>query len=181
MNTEATRVCDSTLHVLARQGKVKEIRDIKPPLEALLQRNEFQQTPLTVAILEKQRETVETLLEYGAAETVFVAGYLPNSVVCTLPQASQPPSSVFQHPPPLMDTDPILLSKLDDAVCAYIKSLAALKVKKAADEAALAAALGSSSGPNPITKTPFNFFPTKLKVLLLHPFPKKIYKQFFLF
>ena len=105
-----------------------------------LTRNDLQQTPLSLAITKGDQREVEKMLNEGAAVSTFVQGYLPDSLVCTLPQAVQPlstgiqyikrviywlicESTVFQHPPPLTGTDPAILTILDEAIDKWIRDM----------------------------------------------------------
>jgi hypothetical protein len=58
-----------------------------------LTRNDLQQTPLGLAVSKGNQKEVEAFLSDGAASSVFVNGYFPNSLVCTLPQTAQPAST----------------------------------------------------------------------------------------
>jgi hypothetical protein len=106
-----------------------------------LTRNELQQTPLARAISQGNRDEVESCLHEGAASSVFVHGYFPSSLVCTLPQAVQPASTgtlllvlcftslsnfcaVFHHPPPLKNVDKIVTKLLDDAIDKWVRETA---------------------------------------------------------
>ena len=158
----------STLHTVCQDGNSDDIRRLKPTAEMLLQRNDDQQTPLAVAIIGGSLQNIETLLEVGASKTIFVKGYSDGSLVCTLPQASQPPSSVFHHQPPHKSTDDIVISKIDEALCTQIKHLRDEKIAAAA--AAAAALVASSTSRSPAsggsaTSSPvFNPLPDHLKV-----------------
>ena len=91
--------------------------------DSLLTRNSEQQTPLSVSIRSSSMESVKALLDIGAASSIFVKGYAPESLVCSLPMALQPASSCFNHPEPLENLDPTILSGIDDAMVAYIGEL----------------------------------------------------------
>lgn len=167
-----------SLHELAALGKSSEIAALKPQAHDFLLRNHLQQTPLGVAICGNHIKTVEVLLDAGAAASIFVSGYATGSLVCTLPQTAQPPSSVFTHPPPLLGSSPECLAKLDDHLCDHIKTLAALKVAKAAAAAAALAQAqatkdpsdpgGAGGGATGKTAPPFNPFPLHLQVRFIN-------------
>jgi len=126
---------------LVERGNVLSIRSNNSDKCTLL-RNELHQTPLSFAILcsdgnnnnnnnnnnlqhdpdDLALETVDALLNIGAASSIFVQGYANNSLVCNLPMAEQPHSSSFCHPPPIT-CHPILLDKIDVALAEHINCL----------------------------------------------------------
>ena len=120
-------------------------------------------------------------MEHGASFSIFVEGYLPQSLVCTLPQASQPPSSVFQHDPPLLDSQPDVLDMIDSAL---VEQLDVLKKNELNDATKRVSSLTSDGagdstmgGDDTVTShsnaasesgqsgssASFNFFPKKLQ------------------
>jgi hypothetical protein len=106
----------------------------------VLQRDSEQNTPLARCLRSLAHShphspshsairSLHTLLEANAAASIFVKGYSPGSLICTLPMAQQPPSSVFTHPPPVqVPSDTLAL--LDSHLAQYVTSLYELKVKK---------------------------------------------------
>ncbi len=58
-----------------------------------LTKNNLQQTPLCEAIVSNNCDAVKELLLEGAAASIFIMGYFPESLVCTLPQTAQPDSN----------------------------------------------------------------------------------------
>jgi len=93
--------------------------------EALLLRDDSHSTPLSAAIKLGNVDKVSALLALPeASASVFVHGYASNSLVCTLPLATQPSSSIFTHPPPI-SVEPALLELLDDAVASNVKKMVA--------------------------------------------------------
>ena len=74
--------------------KVEDLKDLVRKYPKLLYKKDSSRyTLLGVAIVEKNDRAVQALLELNAADSIFVEGYLADSLVCTLPQASQPPST----------------------------------------------------------------------------------------
>ena len=102
-------------------GGLEKVEDLLKTV--LFIRNEQQQTPFSVAIRGDKRKCVEKLIENGAASTVFVKGYSPGSLVCTLPMAYQPTSSVFTHPDRLINVGKEAISRLDDALSTHISEM----------------------------------------------------------
>ena len=131
-------------------------------MSSFLVKNPSQQTPLGEAIINNDLEQVKILLEEGAASSIFIQGYFPGSLVCTLPQTSQPVSNCFNHPPPFHNQNPDILKLLDDALVAHITRLDIEKTdalileqdKKNTQPVAEAAAIAA----------PFDFFPFELQV-----------------
>jgi hypothetical protein len=154
MSEEELKICDSTLHILARNGTAAEIKNLNPTPEMLLQRNERQETPLATAILGNNDSTIFALLESGAANSIFVTGYMPGSLVCTLPQTSQPPSRAFEHPPPFVGSSKEVLERIDEALFDHIHKLQAEKD-----------AAKSASSSTPPSANPFIALPAVLKVI----------------
>ena len=103
-------------------------RDASKAASSLYSRNEKQQTPLAVALVEKSEEEARRLLVEGAGQTIFVKGYAESSLVCTLPQARQPASSAFEHPDPFEGTSPELLQEMDAQLAQHVQSLVQLAV-----------------------------------------------------
>ena len=91
--------------------------------DELMFRNINQQTPLSEMIVNKNDFETHELLSLGAEKSIFVKGYSKDSLVCTLPQARQPKSSVFNHPPPFLDTRKEILDEIDNKLAAHIESL----------------------------------------------------------
>ena len=90
---------DSVAHVLLRKFS-SHLSESKVGLS----------TPLACALAgDKQPRVVQELLNLGASSSIFVKGYSPDSLVCTLPMAQQPLSSVVKHAQPKMDTDKTVL------------------------------------------------------------------------
>ena len=138
---------------------------------SLLHKNAHNQTPLTESIISGKIDAIANLLKIGAAKSVFVAGYLPGTLVCTLPQASQPPSSVFTQPSPFTDTSLQLLDLIDESICARIEEMKREKIQFLAAASATALPLNSTNQTSLSRITPFNFFPPFLKVLNVTLFP----------
>jgi hypothetical protein len=86
-------------------------------------RNVKQQTPLATAIAESKDADTSKLLSHGAERSIFVRGYSKDSLVCTLPQARQPASSAYEHPPPFLGTRPEVLDEIDTKLAAHIEFL----------------------------------------------------------
>ena len=94
-------------------------------VEHFLVKNAAHQTPLTEAIFAGSLEEVQSLMESGAAASVFVKGYEPGSLVSTLPMSKQPRSSVFLHPPPLQNVPRDVLMCIDTYTAQYVQDLKA--------------------------------------------------------
>ena len=153
-------------------GGLEKVEDLLKTV--LFIRNEQQQTPFSVAIRGDKRKCVEKLIENGAASSVFVKGYSPGSLVCTLPMAYQPPSSVFTHPDRLINVGKEAISRIDDALSTHISEMVKVSKDREAREASQrevereqrkrreAKAGGSSGGPAKAPKTSFNHFPPQL-------------------
>jgi len=90
---------------------------------AVYLRDHTQATPLAAAIKENSHQCITALLDVGAASSVFVHGYSDGSLVCTLPMAEQPPSSVFKHPEPLRSVAPSIIDELDRYLSAHVKQM----------------------------------------------------------
>ena len=87
-----------------------------------------QQTSLAIALRKGEPlEIIEKFLSGDAAVSVFVKGYFPNSLVCTLPMAQQPPSRSFLYDEPLKGVKPEMVIQIDKAVAEHIDYLVALK------------------------------------------------------
>lgn len=81
-------------------------------------------TPLATAIgLSDVQEVKRILFEERAAESVFVKGSGSNSILCTLPNAPKPQSSVMSHKPPLQDVSEEIVDTIDSSVCNFLNSL----------------------------------------------------------
>ena len=126
--------------------------------DELLTRNQNQQTPLSEMLTDKNDFETHELLCLGAEKSIFVKGYSKDSLVCTLPQARQPRSSVFNHPPPFLDTKKEILDEIDNKLAAHIESL----VREAVvDAVKVNAAKKSAAAP---VVTVFDPFPGALSV-----------------
>jgi hypothetical protein len=123
-----------------------------------LTRNELQQTPFSEALIRRDEGEITSYLSLGSACSVFVHGYLPDSLICTLPQTVQPPSTVFRHPPPLKDTPTDIMHKIDVELETWIQALSETTAK--AKEA-----LRDMEVNKPIP-TIDNFFPENFQVNL---------------
>ena len=82
------------------------------------------QTPLATAVgLSDILEVKRILTEEKAASTVFVQGSTINSILCTLPNAPKPRSSVITHQLPLQYVPDDIIDAIDNDVCTYLNSL----------------------------------------------------------
>ena len=94
---------------------------------SLLRFHEERGTPLAAAYSAGNWEAAKMLLEHGAARSIFVHGPTAQSILCTLPQAYQPPSSRFGSKPPpapLATTPADALRVLDLHLMQYLDSIA---------------------------------------------------------
>ena len=99
----------------------------------MLLRDNEQNTPLSYCLrAATHNNSLSALLEANAASSVFVKGYTPGSLICTLPMAVQPPSSVFDHPPP-MHVSPEVISQLDAQLAQHVTHLHTRKVNQQFD------------------------------------------------
>ena len=87
------------------------------------QRSNSYQTRLAEVIAEENITAVRTAFEAGAAATIFVKGYTKESILCTLPQARQPASSVIEHRLPLNISNDSITAIIDDALASHIEGL----------------------------------------------------------
>ncbi len=141
----------------------KEPHKIPPHGAAkFLLRNESKQTIFAEVLNARDDLVAKSYLKEGCANSIFVKGYGPNSVVCTLPQARQPPSSVVIHPDPLLGTSPEVMQDIDEALAAHIDNLARESAAKQ---------IKDELGPNdvavptlPISHSVFNPLPPVLKI-----------------
>ena len=135
-------------------------------MSKLFEKNDKNQTLLAEAIIQNDEKSIDSLLAIGAAKSIFVQGYFPGSLVCTLPQTSQPPSGVFDHPPPLTTSSAVTLSKLDDAMCVHIESLKQHKIQLVAAKSnnSQPTAILAPSQPSAPATPPFNPLPATLQV-----------------
>jgi len=164
-------------------GAVGALRDaVTTQPEALLLRNEQQQTPLSVAIRldvavgggggASMTSTLLGAAPATCASSVFVHGYSPNSLVCTLPMATQPSSSVVTHEAPLIGVDPALLEMIDVTLAKNVQKMvtdeqaeeARIKKAEAADQKKRAAALATPKVVAAAPVSTFNHFPAQLSV-----------------
>eukprot|EP01038_Epipyxis_sp_PR26KG_P004361 gene4361-6169_t len=177
-----------SLHSLVLRSDIESIKAI--PVDELEQqlfvRDEFQQSPLASAIriatkalkATKPKDiyndsstisnpvlVVDYLLRNGGTSTVFVKGYLPDSLVCSLPQAVQPHSSVVEFVPPLRGSDPVLISKVDEELSQFVKLLQETyeKEQQAIKEADIKQKDAEKYKNDNLSKK-FNPFPALLKV-----------------
>lgn len=58
----------------------------------------------------------------GAASSIFVKGSLDGTILCTLPNAHKPTSSVVSHQPPIPSVSPEILAVVDDGLTQYLNS-----------------------------------------------------------
>ena len=101
-------------------------------------------------------------------------GYSSSSIVCTLPQAQQPPSSAFNHPPPFKDSDQATIDAIDSKLSSHIEDLvreAALRAvqvvsSQSTTQAAATAQSSTAATAQSVAKTAttFNPFLPSLKV-----------------
>jgi hypothetical protein len=132
--------------------------------DAIFFRDKEQATPLAAAIKENSVPCITALLNVGAAESVFVHGYTEGSLVCTLPMALQPESSVFQHPEPLRNIDPCITDALDEFLSAHVKKMVAGEEAKAT-RMRLLAEKGKRRKDKSSTILPgFNHYPPSLSI-----------------
>jgi hypothetical protein len=88
------------------------------------QHNDLLQTPLATAICKSDGQEVKRVLaDEKAASTVFVKGSGHNSILCTLPNAPKPQSTVISHQPPLQDLPVDIVDVVDSSVSAFLNSL----------------------------------------------------------
>ena len=79
-----------------------------------LERNDQQETYLTEVLLKEDYQLIQEYLSYGAISSIFVEGYLPNSLLCTLPFTFKPLSTIFQYNKPILNYNKKIISDLDD-------------------------------------------------------------------
>lgn len=116
--------------------------------------------PLAESILRCDDDGTTELLCHGAAGSIFVKGYKPESLICTLPQAKQPPSRVVEQPTPFEGTRPEILEEIDAKLAAHIEIL----VQNAANVAAKKKAWNDKSNTTTSSPAPkFNSTPPTLK------------------
>ena len=129
-----------------------------------MQKNEDQQTILHQAVL--RAESIEKHLSEGAAASIFVRGYFPGSLVCTLPMALQPPSKSFEHPPPVTNIKADVIESIDKAMADHVADLIAAKAARTAVNGTISSKDGngnlsiSRKKASPV----FNHYPPTLKV-----------------
>ena len=131
-----------------------------------MKKNENQQTPLAEAIL-RRSESIEKYLKEGAAASIFVKGYFPGSLVCTLPMALQPASKSFEHPPPVTNVKADVIDSIDKAMADRIADLIVAKAARAASglNGMISSKDGTGNSSTPRKKGPvFNHYPPILKV-----------------
>lgn len=157
------------VYIALREGDVEKLKTFnKLPL---LVRDEDQETPLSLAIKagpttdkSSAKDALELLLNRGASRSIFVKGYAPNTLVCTLPMAEQPKSSAFDWPKPIQ-IDAERTQMLDSLLAEHIRKLLSetvasklaakeLEAKKTDEKLATAAK----------SRAPFNHYPKDLKV-----------------
>ena len=98
----------------------------------LFLRDSEQNTPLSLCLRSYKdgrtgyAHSLEALWKANAASSVFVRGYAPKSLICTLPMAVQPPSSVFEHPSPI-EIPSEVISDIDSHLAEYVEELYTLK------------------------------------------------------
>ena len=88
----------------------------------MLSKDKSNETPLAIAVREGNVGDVQSLLQAGAAESVFVKGSSARSIFCTLPNARKPTSSVVSHPEPVSSVSPAVIRILDEGVAKFINS-----------------------------------------------------------
>jgi len=145
--------------------------------DSLFARNHNHETLLSVSIKTDAVDCVAKLLELGGASSIFVHGYSAESLVCTLPMASQPQSSVFKHAEPLTKVNPAVLQLVDEKMSEYVRRMlaeadaeAARKVAAEAEAeverkrlaASKAPASGGAAAAAAPSGPPFNHFPAQL-------------------
>lgn len=143
-------------------------------VSSFLVRDQKQETHLAVSLRcpesAQSAAALSVLLENGGAKSVFVKGYSVDSLMCTLPMAEQPESSVHVWPPPIR-IDRERLHMLDVALADHIKWMAedAAERRAVAERLALekqreedAAKKAASAAPS--TKPAFNHYPDALVV-----------------
>lgn len=152
----------------------KALKELPKSNCPLLVRDDNQETPLSVCLRgepsegvvpkEDILETLEALLEKGAAESVFVKGYKPASLVCTLPMAEQPESSFIAWPKPIK-LDSERLAMLDKALAEHIKKIVDREARLTKSDLASESPVEKNepkAAPKP--KPAFNHYPPDLKV-----------------
>ena len=157
-------------HNIYKYIKTNDIQSLeknKNDLQYLI-RDEKQITPLSSCIINcnndvnqsKSKETLMFLLQNGGCNSIFVKGYMDESIVCTLPMACQPQSSVFNWPDPIKLNDDDVLTMIDTNFLSYLKTLSEnSKNKKTSDNDI------TSSNSNVATiplKPSFNHYPQTL-------------------
>ncbi len=88
-----------------------------------LERNEQQQTHLNELIRQGNLLEISTSFETNSIQSIFVQGYLPNSLICTLPLTIQPPSTIFKHPLPLESCHQEIIEIIDERLEKWIFNL----------------------------------------------------------
>ena len=154
-----------------RNGSIFESVDRNEILEqscksSFFLRNQDQETPLSVAIQSHADKSIHSLLEYGAAASVFVQSYSSHGLVCTLPMALQPESSCFEYPPPLTGVDSHVVELIDEKLAEYVDELVD-KQKEKEKGNDLLINIGCPSTVNPggsLGAPPFDHYPATLKV-----------------
>ena len=124
------------IFTLVKQGEdVRALASLDRSEFQHLARDKEQETPLWACLRNpKGRGALTILLENGAARSIFVKGYAPDSLVCALPMAEQPESSVHLWPPPI-SIDAERLHVLDTALAYHIAQMAADAVRRKAEQA----------------------------------------------
>ena len=161
-------------------GSIAAITQENP--DVVYSRDQDHATPLAASIKEKSHLCVAALLEAGAAASVFVQGYTEGSLVCTLPMAVQPSSSVFQHPEPLRNVDPAIIDAIDESLSTHVKQMVAdedaeatrirlAEEKEKRRKAGAPVTVGGTPTAGPIaggaattTASSFNHYPASLNV-----------------
>ena len=83
--------------------------------------NNLLQTPLSIAISAGALKEVQRLIRDGSAKEIFIKGSTSHSIICTLPSARKPQSSVVIHPP-LPSILPEITTIIDEGLTQYLNS-----------------------------------------------------------
>lgn len=119
-------------------------------MDRYLQKNDDHQTLLYQTLVHE--ESIQKHLEEGAAASIFVRGYIPGSLICTLPMEERPSSNSFEYSPPVTNIKGDVIAAIDIAMAVRIADLIAAKAARAV--------IGTVSSKD----VKFNHYPPSLKI-----------------